>query len=415
MPSLHVQEWAHKAVARGVGMALAALLAMIFWSGPAKAEPYLTVREGYKCSQCHVNKSGGGARTDYAKVYLETRMSAGPGPVSMGGTAGKSSEVGFGRLNSYVSVGADLRTNFTYTDMDHATPTSQFDKPKSCEACHATTGGGKQGELYMRLEPVPDVVSIVYSTNLIPNTSMRELYAILDNVLPANGYVKAGTFRLPSGFQNTWDYPFQHVDQGGYGGGTSAGVVGLETVRAKGGVEVGFEPGALAFSMSVSNPDDTDAVQRGSRVVANAYAVTKFGVVGLTYATDPLSFKVNRNTSEVYLGTSLGRFTALGQIDTVVTKDENAGATVKEAKEQAWLGEVDFLITKGHNLRLLYEARDPDLDVSNDRRDRTSLIYEPFLTPYLQARVGYRMLQGPISTTNDTNGTQGFVELHFVF
>ncbi len=400
---------------RSALVALAAAVIAMVWTGPASAEPYMTVREGYKCSQCHVNKSGGGARTDYGRVYAETRLAASPGPVSLGGNPGPAGEVGYGRVSPFFSVGADLRTAFTYTDFDHASPTSQFNRPNACESCHASTGGGgKLGEVYMKLEAVPDLATIVYSANVVPTTNTREIYAILDKSLPLDGYLKVGTFRLPSGFQNTWDYPFNHADQGGYGLGSGVGVVGMETVRAKGGFELGIEPGPLAFSVSLSNPDDTSKETRGSRAAANGYVVSKWGVLGLGYTTDPIAHKVLRTTTEGYLGISLGRFTALGQIDSVTTKDDNTSTTTKM---QSWLGEVDFLIAKGHNLRLLYEALDPDLDTSNDRRDRTSLIYEPFLTPYLQGRVGYRQYAGPLSngTTVDKNGMQVFAELHFLF
>ena len=36
-----------------------------------QAEPYMAIREGRKCSTCHVNMTGGGMRTLLANTHLE--------------------------------------------------------------------------------------------------------------------------------------------------------------------------------------------------------------------------------------------------------------------------------------------------------------------------------------------------------
>ncbi len=379
----------------------------------ARAEPYMAVREGYKCSQCHVNKTGGGARTDYANVYLQTRLAAGPG-LAAGAPGERTNDAGLGRLGPSVSVGADLRMALEYNNFDHTSATVQFGRQTACETCHSKNlngvgqpGGGKLAEVFLRFQPVPDAVSIVYSVNASPTTSTRDFYGIVET-LPLNGYVKAGTFKLPNGLQNTWDAPFQHAVQGGY-----LGNVGFETIYAT-GVEFGMEPGPFSVALSVTNPDNLVNSPTDKRYFLTASAVGRLGMIGVNLAQDPVSTVANNTETRTlwggFLGFSLGRFTLLGQLDHL---DDYANRAV--VSQEAGMGELDFLIRRGHNLKYLYEVRDPNLGQTGDIHDRQSFIYEAFLAPYLQLRLGYRLYAGPVSAVNANNGQQTFVEGHFIF
>jgi hypothetical protein len=396
-------------VASGFAAWMLILSGTLLVASVVRAEPYMAVRDGYKCSQCHINKTGGGPRTDYATVYLQTRLAAGSGATEDAAGA-RAGDAGQGRVGP-MSFGADLRASLMETRMNHATATTTFGRPAACESCHSGStngvgapGGGKVAEAYIRYQPVADA-SIVYSASFLPTTATRDFYGLVE-ALPMNGYVKAGTFKLPNGLQNTWDMPFQHVTQGGY-----KGIVGFETVYGT-GVEVGFEPGPFSISLSATNPDNLTNSPREKRYFLAASAVSSLGMIGINVATDPVSSTLTRTLTGAYLGFSVGRVTVLGEMDQI---DDRNSATGTSASQLASLAEVNFLVMRGHNLKYQLEVRDPSLAHIHDVRDRQSFIYDAFLTPYLQARVGYRLYAGPQSLTNDNNGHQWFVEGHFVF
>jgi len=51
------------------------ILGLVLWgTSSVRAEPYLAIQEGYKCSQCHVNITGGGKRTEFGNIYAQTRL-----------------------------------------------------------------------------------------------------------------------------------------------------------------------------------------------------------------------------------------------------------------------------------------------------------------------------------------------------
>jgi len=386
--------------------------AALFLAAPsAVAEPYMAVREGYKCSVCHVNRTGGGARTDYAAVYEATRMAAGTTFMGVGGPIGSAGEGLHGHTGSAVNVDADVRASLVDTNMN-GKGTVQFNRPASCDSCHAGTpngagegGGGQIATINLQFKAVPDVASIVYSVSAVPNAASRDVYGLVES-LPLNGYIKAGTFKLPNGLNNTWDYPFQHTTQGGY-----QGLDGFETIYAT-GVEVGIEPGPFTVALSVTNPDKLNTNPLGQRYFLTASAVSRLGMIGFNYAQDPVSTTQTRTLSSGFLGASLGRVTLLGQIDQIQDVDPTVGMNVSQ---EARLGEVDLLLARGHNLKYQVEIRDPSVAHTKDVRDRQSLVYEPFLTSWLQWRVGYRKYAGPQSTTVDNNGEMYFVEMHLLY
>src|SRR5262245_65999768 len=83
-------------------VAAGTLLALV--ASRAHAEPYLAVRSGAKCSDCHTNLDGGGKRTAFAHIHShdilhDLRILPLPAGV----------ESFNGEISPYVSIGSDLR------------------------------------------------------------------------------------------------------------------------------------------------------------------------------------------------------------------------------------------------------------------------------------------------------------------
>jgi len=78
----------------------ACCLALLF-AASVHAEPYLAVGQGAKCSQCHVNPSGGGLRNPFGDVFAQTQLPA--------RHLDTGTDTWAGLINRFLSLGGDLR------------------------------------------------------------------------------------------------------------------------------------------------------------------------------------------------------------------------------------------------------------------------------------------------------------------
>ena len=135
------------------------MLALLLWIAPgAQAEPYLAIQEGYKCSQCHVNMTGGGKRTDFANIYVQTRLTskfldwrsilpesdedidAEENPLKTDSTSSFFS----GRLNDYIAIGGDFRALYERTETPGSDASDVFNQRKQ--------------NIYLEIDRIPERV-----------------------------------------------------------------------------------------------------------------------------------------------------------------------------------------------------------------------------------------------------------------
>lgn len=342
---------------------------------PAGAEPYLALRTGYKCSQCHVNRTGGGKRTGFGVVYSQIRL-----PLLVAKLDGGSGL--FAReLNEQISLGGNLRTANTTT----------FRGGKDDNALTLT-----EANLYVEAEVVKGLLSFYFDETLGPGgASNREAFGLIQG-LPLDGYVKAGRLLLPFGFRLLDDQAFIRQR------------TGFNYTTSDLGVEVGLEPGPLSFAAALSN---------GTQGGPENNAAKQFSLVGSTVFR---SFRVGGSFSQnkspagtrrvfgAFGGFNLGRFTFLGEADRI---EDDAGG--QETWQNLFFLEGDLLLTRGVNLKATYEFLDPNTRIGENARTRVRVGLEPFLTQFLQLGVFYVFNQDIPRSRSDQD--QLTIELHTFF
>jgi len=311
---------------------------------PVGAEPYLAIRTGYKCSQCHVNRTGGGKRTDFGVVYAQTRL-------YMKLITSKQRSTFFdGKLNDLISVGANFRADDVSL--------RRFENSRGKENFSNNTRIS-EANIYFQMEVVPDALTVYVDQTLAPTNANREFFGMVQG-LPMNSYLKVGQMLLPYGFRLLDDDAFIRNETN-------------YTYNLSGtGVEVGVEPGPLSL---IANATDDQLSLVGSTVYR------RFRIGG--------SYGRNLRQSGDYVlgafaGANFGRFTLLGEGDFIHRNDVDRFAGIAE---------LNFLIRQGFNFKASYEFFDRNTDVSNDRdgQDRFTLGVEPFITQFLQLGIFYRI------------------------
>ncbi len=338
----------------------------------AQAEPYLAVQQGYQCSACHVNPTGGGLRNDFGVVFAENLMPAAGLPDSVPVWSGKAGE--------FLRLGADLRASWTQTQVAHSSARHGFDVD--------------QLRAYAGAAVIPDRLALYIDEGLAPgNAHALEAYVRYSN--PAGGwYLKGGQFYLPFGWRLQDQTAFVRE------------VSGTSMTDPDRGVEIGFERGSWSAQLDVSNGAANAGAGSGHQLTSQVVWVrSRYRMGGAASFTQ--SQAGNRRVGGAFAGLRTGPVAWLGEVDLV--RDE--GFPEGPRSMVAALGEADWLIRKGHNLKITAEYYDPDRSLTEDQKTRWSVLYELTPMPFVQLRTGFRRYRG-IPQNDLDNRRAFFLELH---
>ena len=129
-----------------------------------------------------------------------------------------------------------------------------------------------------------------------------------------------------------------------------------------------------------------------------------------------VSFNLNdddlgdRQMQNVFFGLNTGPLVWLAEID-LITDDLPGGV---EQDANAGLLEANWLLRRGHNLKVSYDYFDPDDNSGGDRQVRYSIVWEYTPMQFLQARLGARAYDG-MPQVNSQNRDEWFAEIHGYF
>jgi len=357
---------------------------MLLATSGARAEPYLAIQEGYKCSKCHVNMTGGGKRTDFGNIYVQTRLANkfldwrglfdDEEKIDEDNPIGTDSRSSFfsGRLNDYIAIGGDLRMRYERTDTPSNPTQDVFNQSKQ--------------NLYLEINLIPEHVTF-YQT-LAGGGDAREIFGL---VQWDSYYLKAGEFFLPYGLRLLDDSAVTRAVTGFTYGTTDAGV------------EIGYEPDHWAVHLAATNGTGASLENnRNKRLTASLAYVRKGFRVGGSYSTNEDAQGVDTIIYGLHGGAQLGRVGILAAVDIIDDSTDEESVAILE---------FNLLLSRGNSLKFSYEYHDPSDVIAQNARERFSLVWEPFLNQFTQFRAGVRENRG-IPQSDAQNQTEYFLEFH---
>ncbi len=351
---------------------LAGLMGLTLLGGPAHAEPYLAVDMGLKCVACHVNPTGGGLRNGFGAVYTQQLLPANKLPESI--------PTWTGSLFERLRLGADLRYGRTQTRVPTQATVAQTEL--------------NQLRAYLDLQLIKDYVGVYLDQQLRPGRPQRQEAYVRLTTADQHWYAKAGQFYLPFGWRLQDQTAFVRS------------LSGINMASPDKGLELGYESDTWSVQVVSSNGPGNVGPVSGDQLTAQAVWIQSDWRVGLAHARTNSSAG-DRSTSGLFGGLRTGPVAWLGEIDVVADKGYADG----KRRQLAMLGEANWKILQGHNLKFTSELFDPDRSVSKDHKVRYSLVYEMTPIPFTQLRAGYRR-NGGIPQNNFDNRRTLFLELH---
>jgi hypothetical protein len=363
-------------IAIGPGLRLARLLLLASSAATVRAEPYLAVQMGLKCSQCHVNPTGGGLRSVLGDVFAQT--------VLPGAHLDTGADNWTGALGQYLRIGGDLRFDAQLTQVPQSPSVQEFSL--------------EQTRVYLEANVVADRLIAYVDEQVAPGGALnREAYVLYWSG-SHDWYVKAGQMYLPFGLRLEDQTAFILT------------APGINMTTPDQGVEFGWERGHVDAQFAVSNGTAGGPVSGDGKQYSSQFAwVESSWRIGAAanFNAQPGGAK---SAFGLFGGLRTGLVSWLAQAE--ITHDESIADD--QGKELATLLEADWLLARGNNLKITYEFLTPDRAVPNGEETRLSFVYEFTPIQFAQIRAGFRWNDG-IPQDPSEHQRLYFMELHGYF
>jgi len=349
--------------------------ALILAATHADAEPYLAVREGLPCAQCHVDPAGGGLRTAFGNAYAQTQFAA---------RRENPARLWTGMVGTMLQLGGNLRGSASYVDIPREDSTLEFEL--------------EEFRLYANISLLPQRLEIYVDEHIAPDGASNLETYLKYTMAGGDWYARAGKFYLPYGWRLEDDDAY--IRQ----------VTGVTFATPDEGLEIGWMHGGWTAQVSLSNGTaggpETNKGKQASGRLEYIHAWWRAGVSANFNDSDA----GDRKMAGAFAGLRTGPVSWLGEADYI--EDESTAVS----RRKLWVGllEANWLIRQGHNLKFTAEYFEPDLDVNEDEQNRYSVVWEYAPMEFLQLRTGTRIYDG-IPQNALQNRTEVFVQLHGYF
>ena len=350
-------------------------LAACLLASVASAEPYFAVFEGLQCSACHSHPAGGGLRSAYGNAFAQTELPS---------QTASDADIWTGRMSQWLSVGANLRSEYRFVDTPNQPDVSEFDVSRAT--------------LYLQADPLPGRLSVYLDQQLAPGGSLnREAYVRLRES-SGRWQLVAGQFFIPYGLRLQDDSAFVRQFSG------------VNFNNPDRGVQLIFEGGPWSTLLAVTNGSgggsETDTGKQASFVANYVASIWRVGLSANVNDSDA----GDRRMGNLFGGLRTGPIAWLAEVDWI-RDDLPTGAT---RNSLAGLVEANWRIRQGHNLKFSYDYHDPDSDIGEDHEVRYSLVWEYSPFRFVQGRAGVRRHDG-VPQADAKNRDELFIELHAYF
>ncbi len=379
----------------------ALLMIFIFITSSMIAEPYIALRTGYKCSQCHVNRTGGGKRTGFGFSYSQTNMPA--FQIKPKGNSSSFTNI----LSEHLSIGANFRVaNKTIMGTDSTRNLVGQDADERMNNSITIP----EANFYLEISAIPDFLLFYVDENFAPGAASREAFAMIYN-LPFNSYIKFGRIMMPYGLRLLED---------GTDGSFIRNKTGFNSYgRQEAAYEIGIEPGPFSLITAVSNGLKSDAIDKQITTVGSV--VFRRFRIGGSYSFNK-GDEFTEHVAGIFAGGNQGLFTWMFEHD-IINKIDSEGNPVSNMGDYDLVGNpsvtfasLNVLLYTGVNLKIAYDKYDPMSEWESDELDRWTFGLELFPVQYLQVSAFYRYRTAPnLEIYNSENEDQIFIETQFFF
>jgi hypothetical protein len=334
-------------------MTRAALLCLMAAGGwnTATAEPYLAVHSGLQCATCHVNQTGGGMRNSFGTLWGQTTLPA--------RTIQPNGSPWNGEFGQYVAVGADLRAGGSWQDQPDTRASSSFDVNSL--------------RVYLDLRVIPGRLDLYVDQRLAPGTTSNAETWLRLNSPDRRFHLKLGQLYLPFGLRLQDDSAFVRERTG----------ISFNTPDR--GIEAGFNGTRWTVQAAVTNgTSGAPELDRGKQWSLRSEYTQAGWRAGASFNLNDFDAGSRRMLGG-FLGLRTGPIAWLAELDHIT--DSTSGL---RRRQWAGLVEANWMLRKGHNLKLTTEYFDPDRGTADDRQTRVSLLWEYTPLPFVQLRAGLR-------------------------